>query len=284
MGAECGLHHLRDHGEPAGADGLVQASQHPQPALIELTEIVSVEPAVFGEGLVLGYVSIPGGHGGTAKADPSLRADAHLDPVEGNPVVNAPSAGLAHSVGADHRHAGLRGPDGDGGGQRSSAQEDGVKRGQRFRCLRIAQSFYQLCCHQGDVSPAPGHLGDCSHKVGHGEAGRDIEHHGVASGLDAAQQYLHSGDVMGRQRQQPLARTTQACRCGRAAGGQGLAGEHGALGFSGSAGGRDHHRDIVCDGFVGGELGGQEMRVIGVVGRNRQDRVAAAIEQLSQAG
>ncbi|SKU22110.1 Uncharacterised protein [Mycobacteroides abscessus subsp. abscessus] len=81
-----------------------------------------------------------------------------------------------------------------------------------------------------------------------------------------------------------MARTTQACRRGRAAGGQGLAGEHGALGFSGSAGSRDHHRDIVCDGFVGGELGGQEMRVIGVVGRNRQDRVAAAIEQLSQAG
>ena len=246
--------HLRgQHRQAAGADRVIEPSQHLQaPRPVQPADVLGAEPAGLGEGVRGHRIAVAPGQGRPADHDAALPVgrglvDAHPHTVKGRAVVHAPARGLARSVAAHHRDAGLRGGVEHRPWRRSAAEQDGVESGQGLGRRRILQGLGQLCGHQRGVAPPGPHTRRGGGQAGGVESGADVDLRRNGPGLQAAHQHLDPGDVVGRQGQQPAARAAEAVVGGRRAGDQRGRTEHGALRCSGRPGGGDHQCDVVVD-------------------------------------
>lgn len=95
MGAQCGLHWLRQHGESARADRFVGSAQHGQHTRITRfkgAKVVGVKPAWLGERIGRDRVAIALGQGRTADSYAAAGQHPQPDPVERNAVVDTANA------------------------------------------------------------------------------------------------------------------------------------------------------------------------------------------------
>ena len=203
------LDRARHHRQATGRDGLVGPAVHrQQPRIIQCSNVIGVEPARFGERVRLGGVAIPLGKGGPADDDATRTGvgrvvDPHPHLVQWHAVVDAPAGGLGRSIGAHHGDAGLASAVDDRWGCRAAADQHRIQFSQCCGRRRVAQRFCQLVGHQCGVAAPGAELGHRRGKVAHLEALAEVQFHRHRPGQHAADQHLHSGNVVGRQCQQP---------------------------------------------------------------------------------
>ena len=203
------LDRARHDRQATGRDGLVGPAEHrQQPRIIQCSNVIGVEPARFGERVRLGGVAIPLGKGGPADDDATRTGvggvvDPHPHLVQWHAVVDAPAGGLGRSIGAHHGDAGLASAVDDRWGCRAAADQHRIQFSQCCGRRRVAQRFCQLVGHQGGVAAPGAELSHRRGKVAHLEALAEVQFHRHRPGQHAADQHLHSGNVVGRQCQQP---------------------------------------------------------------------------------
>ena len=291
---DAGLGHAVDTGEgllhvagldldAPGDDDVVQAAQ-------DLQAPVGVQPAAVGGGqdaraavavealagvgvavgpacgAVAGGVEVVLGQDGTGDEDAASALgvgglDGDLDPLQGVAVVDAAPAGLAHAVGGDHGDARPAGPVQERGVGGGAAQEDGVGSCQGPAGLRVLQDAHQLGGDQGDVEPGGGRPGGPARRAQglrerrRAESCARVDHDGLGSGLQGADEDLQAGDVVGRQGQEPGSRATKA-RVGSAGRGHEGGGAHGDE-SAGTGGGARRAQDEVGACRDAGDTAGQ---------------------------
>ena len=286
---DAGLGHAVDTGEgllhvagldldAPGDDDVVQAAQ-------DLQAPVGVQPAAVGGGqdaraavaveslagvgtacgAVAGGVEVVLGQDGTGDEDAAGTLgvgglDGDLDPLQGEAVVDAAPAGLAHAVGGDHGDARPAGPGQQRGVGGGAAQEDGVGSCQGPAGLRVLQDAHQLGGDQGDVEPGDGRPGGPARRAQglrerrRAESSARVDHDGLGSCLQGADEDLQAGDVVGRQGQEPGSRAAEAC-VGGAGGGHEGGGAHGDESAGAGGGARRAQDEVGACGDAGDAAG-----------------------------
>ena len=240
-------------------------------AMEALTVVGSAAGAVVGaacgtvSGTVSGGVEVVLGQDGTGDEDAAGALgvgglDGDLDPLQGAAAVDAAPAGLAHAVGGDHGDARPAGPGQQRGVGGGAAQEDGVGSCQGPAGLRVLQDAHQLGGDQGDVEPGGGRPGGPARRAQglrerrRAESCARVDHDGLGSCVQGADEDLQAGDVVGRQGQEPGSRAAEAC-VGGAGGGHEGGGAHGDESAGAGGGARRAQDEVGACGDAGDAAG-----------------------------
>ena len=202
----------------------------------------------LGEGRVIRQAAVARRERVAAEQHPAV-LDAHPHTVEGDAVVHAPAAGLAHPVGAHHvSPRPPPGPAGARGVRRRRAARRPVRPAPRRP--RVLERLDQLGGHQRGVAPGPGHRATAA---------------GSAAGSNPPVTSMITGSVPASTHRAAPACPAMWCAGsasshpprpadprmgGLTAGPQRGRGQQGALGDAGGSRGRHDQRDVVGAGHI----------------------------------
>jgi len=217
--------------------------------VVDVADVVGTEPPdavlVGSERLAreVGEAEVAVGDRRAAQQDASLLVELDLGAGQGPAVVDAPARGLAHAVGRDEVHPGPLGSRAQPGRHRGATDEHGIERSQGVGATGVVEQADHLGGHETGVpAGARGQpFGGCDERLGP-EAVGEVHREGRRPGIQRSHQHLEAGDVVGRDREQPLAGAAEGGVGGAGAGSQGRCREHRSLGGARGAGGADDDR------------------------------------------